>query len=95
GQLGAVLDHARRDLRDVRDLGAAQAEGVTGAHLLRLGAECEARARGQRRDARRNRQHDGGPANATSKCSAPKNPAFENGGHDRLPSAPPIAAPVV
>src|SRR5258705_6602723 len=47
-QIGAVLVHAGGDLRDVRDLVAAQAEGVAGAHLLRLGAEGETSGRGQR-----------------------------------------------
>ena len=41
-QLRPRLDHAGGDPRNVRDLGAAEAECVAGTHLLRLGAEGKA-----------------------------------------------------
>src|SRR6185369_5096440 len=41
-QIGALLHHADGDPRNVRDLGAAEAERVAGTHLLRLGAEGKA-----------------------------------------------------
>src|SRR4029077_10445162 len=47
-QIGALLDHAGGDPRNVRDLGAAEAERVAGTHLLRLGTEGKARSRRQR-----------------------------------------------
>jgi hypothetical protein len=43
GEIGTVLDHARGDLRNIGNFGAAQARRVAGAHLLRLGREGEAR----------------------------------------------------
>src|SRR5213593_5303853 len=41
-QIGAMLDHAGRDFRNVRDFRAAEAKCIAGAHLLRFRAEGEA-----------------------------------------------------
>ena len=57
-QIRTMLDHARRDLRDVGDFRRAQAEGIAGAHLLRFGREGVARAGRDDRDDR----DDGGKA---------------------------------
>ena len=76
-QLRTVLDHAGGDLRDVGDFGAAQAERVAGAHLLRLGAEGEALTRRQRGQLGGESQDQTGLADS----------AGEGCGHVRLPLA--------
>ena len=62
-EVGALLDHARGDLGDVGNLGAAQAESIAGALLLGFRTEGKAGVRGKRGKARGGGQHQRGLAN--------------------------------
>ena len=68
-QVRLVLDHAGGNFRNVGDLRAAQAEGVAGAHLLRLGAEGKACARRQGGERDSEGQYQTGLANSVGEGS--------------------------
>src|SRR5258708_18707388 len=69
-QIGPVLLHAGSDGRNVGDLGAAQPERITGAHLLLLDGVGKARGRRQRGDRGGESQHESGLANGPGdECS--------------------------
>jgi hypothetical protein len=75
-QIGSLFHHARRNARNIRNLGAAKAHRIPRAHLLRLRAESKAWCR-QRRERNRDSQDQA--------CSANRRPNLEVG-HDGLPN---------